>query len=442
LLLSGCDAPPLPFGGTATAEITPSVVPDATTAPEPDSPALIFWEPFPLDQAQGLLLAEMVHDFEVENPDVDVELEARAGYVGIDGAMQAGIEGGDLPDLGVAFPPMIAQYASAGIVVPIEPYLNDPEIGLAATDMADLFPGFVDAGRLPGHGGTLYAFPFSHNAIGMWVNGTLLAAAGWERPPATWDELEQACSDVLSATGVRCYPYVESASTFNAWLYSRGGSVVDATGRQAIFHGDAGVASLGLLRRLIDAGLAWRPEDAFGDYVAFAQGQAAFTFGSTGNSPYYLDAYDGALQRGTAPFQWYQTMIPQADPAQPATASYGASFFIVRGDENKEREAWRLIRWFTEPEQSARWASSLQSMPVRLSALGYMTDTLEAHPFLATQVGDILPYARPEPAIAAGLEVNNLIYTAILSVTYGYEEASTALYRAATEANVLLAAQP
>ncbi|MBN1661737.1 MAG: extracellular solute-binding protein [Anaerolineae bacterium] len=441
-LLSGCDMPPLPVAGTSTPEITPSVVPALTRTPEPESPVLTLWEPFPLDQPLGLLLAEMVHDFEVENPDVDVELDARAGYAGIHDAMQAGIDGGDLPDLGVAFPSMIAQYADAGVVVPLDLYLNDPDLGLTATELVDFFPGFVDAGRLPTYGNRLFAFPFSQNAIGMWVNQTVLSAAGWERPPATWDEFEQACFDVVSTTGVPCYPYVESASTFDAWLYSRGGSVVDATGRQAVFHGEAGVASLAFLQHLIDVGLAWRPEDAFGDYVAFAQGQAAFTFSSTGNTPYYLDAYEGALQWGVAPFEWYQTTIPQADPAQSATLSYGASFFIVRGDGEKERQAWRLIRWFTEPRQSARWAGTLQSMPVRLSALGYMTDTLEAHPFLASQVTDILPHARPEPSIPAGLEVNNLLYTAILSVTYGYDDPQTALYWAAVEANALLEAQP
>ena len=208
------------------------------------------------------------------------------------------------------------------------------------------------------------------------------------------------------------------------------------------FHGEQGVASLGLLRRLIDAGLAWRPEDAFGDYVAFAQGDAAFSFSSTGNTPYYLDAYAGALQRGAAPFEWYQTTIPQLDPADPTTVSYGGSFFIVRGDEAEQRDAWRLIRWFTAPRQTARWAATLQSMPVRLSALDYMTDTLAAHPFLEIQITGILPHAQPEPAIPAGLEINNLLYTAILSVTYGYADPDVALSQAAARANVLLAAQP
>jgi ABC-type glycerol-3-phosphate transport system substrate-binding protein len=286
------------------------------------------------------------------------------------------------------------------------------------------------------------AFPFSQNAIGMWVNQTLLEQAGWDHAPTTWAEFEQACYDVSASTGIACYPFVESVSTFNAWLYSRAGQQLDASRRRATFNEPAGVESLALLRRLMDVGLAWRPEQAYGDYVAFANGQAAFTFSSTGNSLLYADAYDGALRSGVPPFRWRQTMIPQSDPANPATALYGASFFVIQSDPAREEAAWRFIHWFTDTPQTARWASDLQSMPVRVSALDWMTDTLEVYPFFRAQVEKILPYAQPEPAVAAELEIRDLLYTAILSVTQGYADPQTALDEAARDANAVLTRQP
>lgn len=226
----------------------------------------------------------MIRDFEAENPDVRVEIVARSGYVGIHEAILPQLPDGDLPDLAVAFPSMIAQYAVTGAVVPLDPYLYDPEIGLPADSLAEFFPAGLEAGRLPGYDGQLLAFPFVQNAIGMWVNEGLLKQAGWNHVPVTWAEFEQACFDVAASTGVGCYPFVESVSTFDAWLYSRGGQQLDAAGRQAAFNRPAGVESLALLRRMIDTGLAWRPQEQYGDYVAFANGQAAFTFSSTGNS--------------------------------------------------------------------------------------------------------------------------------------------------------------
>jgi ABC-type glycerol-3-phosphate transport system substrate-binding protein len=235
---------------------------------------LAFWEPFPLDRPQGLLLGEMIRDFEAENPDVVVDIVPKSGYASIHGAMLAQLPDGELPDLAVAFPSMIARYAAVGIVAPLEPYIYDLEFGLTDEELADIYPGYLQAGRLPGFEGDLLAFPFAQNAIGMWVNDTLLAQAGWSHAPATWAEFEQACFDLGAATGLRCFAFVESVSTFNAWLYSRGGQQLDEAGQRATFNSPAGVESLALLRRLMDAGLAWRPEDPFGDYVAFANGES------------------------------------------------------------------------------------------------------------------------------------------------------------------------
>jgi ABC-type glycerol-3-phosphate transport system substrate-binding protein len=441
--LASCDLlPTTPEALPPTPEPVATIGPEPTDTLPPGVTQLVLWEPFALDRQQGLLLGEMIRDFEEQNPDILVEIVPKSGYTGIHGAMldqlQTQAEDRELPDLSVAFPSMIAEYAQAGAVAPMDAYLSDPELGLTEEDLADIFPGYLEAGRFPGFGRQTLAFPFVQNAVGMWVNGTLLTQAGWDHAPATWGEFEQACFDVAAATGMGCYPFVESVSTLNAWLYSRGGQQLDAAGRQAVFNSPAGVESLTLLRRLIDAGLAWRPNDPYGDYVAFANGQAAFTFSSTGNGLLYAEAYDGALRNGMAPFQWYQTMIPQADPAQPATALYGASFFILPGDPEREQAAWRLIRWFTEKVQTARWAGELQATPVRASALEIMTDTLEAYPFIRAQVEEILPFGQPEPAVPAELQVRDVLHTAIISVTRGYADPQTALDQAAREANAML----
>jgi ABC-type glycerol-3-phosphate transport system substrate-binding protein len=135
-------------------------------------------------------------------------------------------------------------------------------------------------------------------------------------------------------------------------------------------------------------------------------------------------------------------MIPQADPANPATALYGTDFFVVRSEPGRERAAWRFIRWFTDQTQTARWSAELQAMPVRVSALEIMTDTLETYPFFREQVEGILPFARPEPAVAGGLEVREILYTAILSVTQSYGDPQAVLDQAAAEANAALSRQP
>jgi multiple sugar transport system substrate-binding protein len=435
-MLSPTSEPSLP-------SVTPAGEAEPTeTALPPTVTQIIFWEPYALDRPQGLLLGDMVRDFHAANPDIDVEIVAKSGTVGLHESILAALSVGELPHLAVAFPSMIAEYAAQSAVVPLDPFLADPEVGLSAEEMADFYPGLIESGRLSGYGGQMLAFPFVQNAVGMWVNQSLLEQAGWAAAPATWGEFEQACFDVWAYTGQRCYPYVESVTTLDAWLYSRGGQQIDEAALRATFQEAAGAESLDLLRRLIEAGLAWRPVDTYGDYVAFANNQAAFTFASTGNNSLYVEAYGAALKNGVAPFRWTQTLIPQADLAQPATSLVGTSFFILRSDSAHELAAWRLVRWFTLPEQTARWAESLEAMPVRASARAVMTDTLAAYPFVQAQMEEIMPYARPEPAVAAGLEARDILYTAILSVTQGYSGTQEALDKAATEVNALLGGIP
>lgn len=450
LVLGACDLPPIlpegtppegePEAGTAkppTGEPSP-----AATAP-PTMTTVIFWEPYPLERPEGQMLLEMARDWETATPGFRVEVAAKSGVLGVYEAIQLQIqEGGELPDLAIAFPSSIADLAEQGLVAPLEVYANDPEMGLSDADLADIYPSMLEAGRFPLLGGQLLAFPFAHNAIGMWVNDSLLAQSGWQQPPATWDEFEQACFDVWAQTGVRCLPFVESVSLFDAWLYSRGGQPLSDDGRRAAFNSAAGIESLALLRRLLDTGLAWRPEQAYGDYQAFARGEAAFAFSSTGNNLLYTQAYSEAVRSGTPAFEWHQAMIPQADPGQPATVLYGPSYFIVSSYAERERAAWSLLRWLTFTPQAARWASQMTAMPVRASALTVMTDTLAAYPFIRRQAEAILPYARPEPAVAAELQVREILYTAILSVTQGYTDPQTALDVAAQQVDALLAEQP
>lgn len=443
LTLAGCQ---LPFSTLEPAMPTGEPAAPSGPAPTDDLTAgvtqVVFWEPFSLDREQGILLLELVRDFEAANPDIQVEILAKSGYGGIYEGILSELPDGDLPDLAVAFPSMIAEIAATGVVVPLEPFVYDLEFGLTDDQLADIYPGTLNAGRLPAFDDQLMGFPFVQNVIGLWINRTLLAQAGWDLPPATWSEFEQACYDVWAATEKACYPFIESVSTFDAWVSSRGGQQLDQAGLQATFNQAAGVESLALVRRLADAGLAWRPPEPFGDSAAFANGQSAFAFSSTSNSLIYLDAYEGELYRGTAPFEWEQVMIPQADPDRPATALYGSSFFILSGAPANQLAAWRLVRWFTGTNQTARWAGGLHTMPARISALGVMTDTLATYPFVRTQVEEILPFGTPEPALADELDVRDILYTAILSVTSGISEPQSALDQAARDVDALLRGQP
>ena len=70
--LSGCDLVPAytPEAALPTEEPEATVGPVPTETLPPGITRLVFWEPFALDRPQGLLLGEMIREFEAENPEM------------------------------------------------------------------------------------------------------------------------------------------------------------------------------------------------------------------------------------------------------------------------------------------------------------------------------------------------------------------------------------
>ena len=88
------------------------------------------------------------------------------------------LQAGSPPDAAVAFESMVQEYARAGAVVDLEDYLSAGASPLTRESRADLFPAFLDGGRLDAFGRRLLAFPFARSLAVQYYNEDLLGAAG------------------------------------------------------------------------------------------------------------------------------------------------------------------------------------------------------------------------------------------------------------------------
>ncbi|MBC7236281.1 MAG: extracellular solute-binding protein, partial [Chloroflexi bacterium] len=291
---------------------------------------ITFWHPQAPDDFRGKLLQEIIDDFQAQYPEITVEATFQGNYTELYKKLVAAVASGDYPDCAVSYPSMISDYKAADAVIELDPYINDPQIGLSAEDLADIFPGYLAECRFPQYGNKYYAFPFTKSALGMWYNLDLIKAAGYSAPPKTWAEFEEQCLAITQKTGKKGYAYYEGASDFDGFLFSRGATQLNADQTQAVFNGPEGVEALALIKRLIDAGAAWKPEGQYADQAEFGKGNVAFTFGSTSGTYYYKQAVE---QGGGNIKEWGQTIIPQADPNNPRTVLYGGSFCIFKTTE-------------------------------------------------------------------------------------------------------------
>ena len=229
----------------------PPVKAIATVMPKFRDPVtIVFWHSEPEGTPGARLLDDLIRQFHREHPWITV----RAAYVGNyeDGYRKAlaAFRAGNPPDVATTYEYHIAELMGAGAIVPLDPYVNDPQIGLTDEDRADILVGFWETSRYSEFGSSILSLPYAKGALALYYNLTALKGAGIDTPPKTWDEFEQACQAVTGGE-VSGYAYVERATTFVGWLYSRGASLLGNGDTRAVFNGPEGVEALELLNRLL-----------------------------------------------------------------------------------------------------------------------------------------------------------------------------------------------
>jgi basic membrane protein A len=397
---------------------------------------LVFWHNQAPDSFRGKLLDEIITDFERKYPEINVIATYQSDYTSLYKKLVAAIAAGGTPDVAVSYPSMVSDYLKAGVVQELDPYISDPVIGLTAEDMSDIYPGYLAEGRFPAYGNKYYTFPFAKSAEGMWYNLDLLKEAGYDAPPKTWAEFEEMALAVHEKTGKIGYAYYENASTLDCWLFSRGAARVNADQTEAIFNGPEAVEALAMMKRLIDAGAAVKPEGSYADQSEFGKGNVAFTFGSTSGTFYYQQA---VVDSGNLVKEYGHTLPPQSDPEKPGTVLYGGSLVMFKTTEAKQKAAWLFIKHFSSTEQTAKWGSASGYMPVRASASALLGDYFAENPIVEEQVTKIMPAAMPGPAVAGEQEMRTYAEEAMTKVFEGIAEPQEALDEAVQLANEALA---
>ncbi|MBI4786125.1 MAG: extracellular solute-binding protein [Chloroflexi bacterium] len=342
------------------------------------------------------------------------------------------------PDFVIAGPRPIADFARREALVNLDSFLNDPSLGLSAEERGDLLPGALEIGRFPELGNRLYSFPFDARAVALYYNAGLLRAAKFNAPPRTWDEFGAA---VRSATrnSVRGWVMWPDATVFYALLFSQGGSVLNdmQTGSQL-----GSAATLRLLQLIAalskgDAGYLAASADSARD--EFAQGNAAFWFGTTND----VSAVTVAVSKAGSNLEWGIATIPQQDPDRAVTVLFGENIAIFRTSPERERAAWLFARWLATPEQSARWSRVSFGIPVRLSA----PSLLAADPPLGLPLASInnlinpLPTGRGIPTVKDAANIDAAIVELWTAVATGADP-TAALSRTVQRVNRALGQTP
>ncbi len=331
-----------------------------------------FWHA--MNYKQGTVLGEMIKEFNATHPRIEIKGTAFSNYGALQQKTIAAITGGTPPVLTQAYENWVAQYITGGYLTPIEKFINGPD-GILPKDRKDFFANMWADGYLPD--GKMWMLPFNKSNIVMYYNPDMLKANGITAPPKTWDEFEKDCKLLTKADGSQwgC-SMTPSVDLWYARVYEYGGKVLNRDYTDVAF--DKTDAALNATKAMNDMvqNKYIHITTGYNYQTDFGNEKCAFCFASVASYVWINKAVAGKFTISEAP-------LP-AGPAGQHSVMYGTNVVIFGATHTPEEQngAWKFVKWFTEPRQTARWAMGTGYLPVRKSALDLpeMKEYLTNHP--------------------------------------------------------------
>jgi multiple sugar transport system substrate-binding protein len=228
----------------------------------------------------------------------------------------AKLAGGQMENVFYVYYTDVAHVVAEDQAADINSYVN------GVKGLSDIQPSTLNVFKGPN--GHFYGLPKTNYSMGLLYNKQLFTRAGLDpnSPPTTWDEV-QADAKKIAALGNGTVGYADySASNQGGWhftaeIYSHGGAMVSADGKQATFDDAAGKAVLANLQQM-----RWR-DNSMGSkqLLTIPDVQAMMGAGKLGmylaapdNLPTLVKQYQGSYQNlGIAPMPGDQATLLGGD---------------------------------------------------------------------------------------------------------------------------------
>lgn len=376
---------------------------------------------------------EIVARFEEANPGVNIETT----FVLYDGLHDLIVT--SVPTAPPAFDVILvddiwfSEFADAGWILDVTDRITDEM-------KAGVFDAAWGVSRV---GDVDYGMPWLLDQKYFFYNTDLLAEAGFDAPPATWEELEAQGRAMMEA-GLVEYPMIWSwaqveavVPDFVSLLYGNGGQFFDEND-QPSFNSPEGVATLQWMVDMVNEGIVNPSSIASAEEDVrnvFQQGNAAFAT----NWLYMYDLANDPEESqvaGSVGITTIPVFESVADVRKSATSNGSMGFAVTAGSPHPD-EAWAFVEYLTsEPIQIE---FSAHQLPIWETA--FETEELVAlNPVTVPVFAEQFAWAEVRPKVPYYNEASRLIQVAIQEALTGRTSAQEALDEAAA-AIVELAAE-
>lgn len=201
------------------------------------------------DQSQAPTLQKIIDAYEVQNPDIDVELQVTPwGKYWTKLQTEAG--NGNLPDVFWMNPFNFPLYASNGVVLPIDNMAKDSGFDV------EVIPPVMR--NIYSYDGQLFSLPNNRDAIVVWYNKSIFEAAGVDEPVAgwTWSDFQDTAAALTDANnGVwGTAAYLNFRQVWINTIHQAGGSILSDDEQTAQWDTEAASAGVKYWADIAQAG--------------------------------------------------------------------------------------------------------------------------------------------------------------------------------------------
>lgn len=313
--------------------------------------------------AHGVVLNELIPQFEAQNPDIKVDWELTA-WGNYQQRIATAAAGGTLPDIIFGFSNLVAGFAERGLLADHSQFF----------DPADFVPATVD---LTSWNDTWYMLPtwFSANALSYRTD--LIEEGGNDASsgPVTWDEWLAWAEGATKRSGstIEQLGFYSSSFGFNRTnlftrlVESNGGTMFSDDGMQVTFNSPEGVEAAAFFQRLAQCCDERGAIEA--DNIGLGQGRTAMVYNNFAFRE-WLQEFPDLVEVG------HLTAVPHGPNGSPEHSGVGLGANVIgitSRSQNPEAAAKLLHFLVIEPDNIVQLAGLGGSIPAAL--------TVEGHPY-------------------------------------------------------------
>lgn len=296
----------------------------------------------------------------------------------------------DLPDLLDFDGPFVYNYAWAGYLIPLDPYVSDAL-------KKDLLPSIRAQGT---YGGKLYALGTFDSGLSIWGNKAYLKKAGVRIPKGTedaWtleefnealaklqalDEVEYAVDFKMNYGQGEWYTY-----GFSPIIQSFGGDLINRSDYQSadgVLNGPQAIKAMEWFQSLFKKGYASILPAGDDDFYGSKKAALAWV-GHWMWSPHHQGLGDDLI------------LLPMPKLGKKAATGMGSWCWGITSQSKHPEAAWKFLTYLMQPDQILRMTNANGAVPSRISALEKSKLYGPGAPLeiFAKQLGDGIAVPRP-----------------------------------------------